>query len=664
MKTRIKIPQWLAYQKDVATQLEVLGVLSKTDKAIRVKAIVDIMPSSHCLRCHRKLTHPISLKVGIGPTCSARLGIGWYAEVSEEEYMSWVERSEKIVWLPISQIEILEGNLGINEDPIQSLGKVVLKHDSIIMDTLYHPDLVEEIKNIQGRQWDKIAKHWVLPIMEYKNVLKIARKYKLRYERGLEEVRDKLIDSYNNSSKGDANEKIVINGKALYPFQVAGIQYLEAHKGNVLITDEMGLGKSLQALTYIERNKKLPVLIICPASLMINWKREILKWYPDRKIQRVKTTDFEISDNIDYLIVNYSKIWRNDSQKKLKNYRFKTMVIDESHFVKAYKSNRSLACQDIAKTIPHKLLLTGTPILNRPIELVPQLKILNQLNNMGGWQYYIDKYCDAQPTPFGMNLSGASNIDELQKKLRAVCMVRREKEDVLKELPAKQEIEVFLPINNWKWYVMAQNSLSRYRKARYAKDKKPIEETIPEELINAKSLVDGDVVSKIVILKHLAGEGKVKAGLAWLQNALKQEEKIVVFSHHHSVMHDYWMGIDENDHPECMSTKLHGKMSEKQKQISIDQFQNSPNCRVMFASIRAAGVGITLTAARTVVFTELDWNYAWHEQASDRVHRIGQDKNVQVYYLLAENTIDEQIYQMIRNKQDITKQLTKLKEIL
>jgi len=321
------------------------------------------------------------------------------------------------------------------------------------------------------------------------------------------------------------------------------------------------------------------------------------------------------------------------------------MIVDESHFIKNYKSHRTKSVEKIAKHIPHKLLLTGTPILNRPIELVSQLGILDQIPNFGGFWDFVYRYCSAHKNYWdGWDMSGHAHIPELQEKLRSLCMLRREKKDVLKELPIKQHITVWFKLNNRREYELAKANVDIY----IGQKRHEIEKS-DYKLI--KGNPDNNILRKIVILKHLAGLGKVNAVIEWVENVLEQENELVVFAHHLDVINKIY------DHFNNIAVKFTGEMDHIEKDRAVTEFQNG-TARLFVGSIRAAGVGLTLTKAHIVAFAELDWNWAWHQQASGRLHRISQTKDVSIYWLLAEDSIEIPIKQMIDQKKDILTELT------
>ena len=458
-------------------------------------------------------------------------------------------------------------------------------------------------------------------------------------------VAQKAIEA---SRATDADIKIPCPpGCEFLPFQRAGIAYAVNHK-DTLFGDEMGLGKSIEAVGVINADPSArTVLIICPASLKLNWKKEWKKWdikQLEVEIIKPNTKTFSATSVV---ILNYELLpkW----QKELRQHEWSVMIVDEVHYVKnpstaraqeifgrkravnKEKSDGSIIRCERLDPIPAKrrLFLTGTPILNRPIELWP---IINAL--APGFErsklHYAKKYCAAFRNGFGWDLNGASNLDDLQTRLRSLFMVRRLKKDVLKELPPKRRQVLVLEAKG------LTDLLEKEKKtyAQYAECVKDGDFETPEFGDMSKVRKEVAVAKIPFILDHI-------------KEVLEEQDKIVVFVHHHEVLDSLVAALGSS----CVH--IDGRSKNEDRQAAIDRFQTDPTCKVFVGTIRAAGVGITLTAASVAIFGELDWVPGNVSQAEDRLHRIGQTDAVFVRHLVLEGSLDERMAQLIIQKQEV-----------
>jgi SWI/SNF-related matrix-associated actin-dependent regulator 1 of chromatin subfamily A len=413
-------------------------------------------------------------------------------------------------------------------------------------------------------------------------------------------------------------------GGTLKPFQRAGVAYaLKARR--CLIADEMGLGKTVQALATLQAANAFPAVAVCPASLKLNWQRETRKWLPMRDC-RILGKDAE-SDirSADVLILNYDILHKHLPALLARG--LQAVILDESHYVKNFKSQRTQACIELSQQIPIRLALTGTPLLNRPVELASQLFILGHLvRKFGGWRKFTNRYCDPYYGYGGhLDLSGASNTQELAVLLRDICMIRREKADVLDQLPAKRRVIQFFDISGRGDYDRAER-----------------------DVFSGAGLPPLPEVER---LKQIAARGKMKAAIEWVENLLASGEKLVLFAHHIEIQQSLLAHFPDAAH-------ILGEDSPEERQANVDRFQTDAACNLIVCSLSVGGVGFNLQAASNVAFLELGWNPATHEQAEDRLHRIGQNRSVTAYYLLASGTIDEEIQAMIESKRAVVNSVT------
>ncbi len=423
------------------------------------------------------------------------------------------------------------------------------------------------------------------------------------------------------------------------PFQKAGIAYALEHQ-NVLIADEPGLGKSIEALGVVNSDLSIQnVLIVCPASLKLNWEREARKWLVgDFQISVINGTRKPFPDG-GVVIINYDIL--SGYRRVIDQVKWDVLICDESHMIKNPKSSRSKAVignwhRDPSKRIEpikakRRIFLTGTPILNKPIELWTTIHSLDP-KTWGSWKDYTVKYCDARETRWGWDVSGASNLGELQEKLRARIMVRRLKADVMKELPPKQRQVIVLP-----------------KKASVVKREKKFAATLEEML--AGSNIPPVVFEEMARVRHESAVDKIPDAIDHIKALMEEHQKIVVMCHHRDVLEAIAKGVEEFG-----VVRLQGGDSESSKQDAVDRFQNDPSVRIFLGSIRAAGVGITLTAASLLLFVELDWVPGIMTQAEDRIHRIGTAGSVLIQHLVYADSIDARMAEAIVDKQAIIEQ--------
>ncbi|MBD02938.1 MAG: hypothetical protein CME24_01165 [Gemmatimonadetes bacterium] len=522
---------------------------------------------------------------------------------------------------------------------------LTLEGRKIVFSFEYDADLVYSVKAIPGRQWDSKAKTWSAPLTSGWDAIGVARAWDFEISPEVEAAIDGDVyeQQHREQLSGAHDYEIDIEGLGtvhpvtgdaieLRPFQKAGVAYALETK-RCFIADEMGLGKTVQSLAAIQGANAYPMLVVCPASLKMNWEREVRMWLPGKTVHIV---DNKVGvKNADVVVINYDILAKQ--KVPLKGMRFQSLVFDESHYAKTSSAQRTKALKEIAASIPAEglvLALTGTPVLNRPIELVSQLEILDRIDDFGGSWNFRKKYCDAKHNGYGWDFKGCSNADELNELLRRTCYVRRQKADVLTELPAKGRYTAEVE--------MGHAAMAAYR---------AVENDTLVWLADGQRHEQADVLSKITTLKRLAGEGKVEAAIEWIDSFLDStDRKLVVFAHHISVV-------------DALAAKygglrVAGKDSSEARQAAVDTFQSDPDARVIVLNMKAGGVGLTLTAASDVLFVEQGWTPAEHDQAEDRCHRIGQEEHVSAWYLLAEGTIDDDIYALIAKKRLVVDAVT------
>lgn len=433
-------------------------------------------------------------------------------------------------------------------------------------------------------------------------------------------------------------------GLELMPFQKIGVQFALERK-HTLIADSMGLGKTIQAIGVMNVMKPVRVLIICPASLKLNWERELKRWLiSPYNIRIIDSNDSFVWKENEIVIVNYERITRPQIKTCL-DINFDLLVVDECHKVKNPQAQRTIAVFDLFRRAGKAVFLTGTPMPNRPVELFSLLHAAFP-ERWDRFMPFAKRYCGAYQDQYGWHFDGASNLEELHTWLRAHFMIRRTKEEVLSELPDK--IRQIIPIS----------AIGRDIAKLLEKEHEYFESVLTQHNVSADNLhfVLPDVLKQLFKSKTTAGEedhimrirhqlalAKVSYTCDYINEVLEEVPKLVVFAHHRDVLEK----LHESFHD---SVLLYGGMSDQQKQAAVDRFQNDPACRIFFGSIQAAGLGFTLTAANHVIFHELDFVTGNMIQAEDRCHRIGQKHSVLIQFLVFDGSLDEKILRILQRK--------------
>ena len=439
-----------------------------------------------------------------------------------------------------------------------------------------------------------------------------------------------------------------------YPYQREGIIY-GLDKKRLIIGDEPGLGKTLQSIGIVDTADAYPCLVICPSSLKINWQREFEKFTDKSAIvldNAVRTTwPYLLSMGMHQVaVVNYESlrkyfVWDIKSGKsfRLKDVvfcpqirKFKSVIIDESHRVKDPSVQQTIFTKGLSVGKEWIILLSGTPVVNRPDDLVAQLSIMGRLQDFGGRTKFVADYCT---DPKDKKAEPAVPLSVLSNQLYANCMIRREKAKVLPQLPDKTRVDLYVDISNAPEYNLAAADLAEYLR-QYTE--------CTDWEIRRKMRMEALV--RFMTLRQLATLGKVAQAVDFIRTFLSSGKKLIVFCSLHEV-------VDALVKAFPGAVTVTGRDSAVSKQASVDAFQNNPDTMLIICSIKAAGVGLTLTASSNVAFVELAWTYADCCQCEDRAHRIGQKDNVTCYYLLGRGTIDHTIYSLIHQKKSIAAEI-------
>jgi SWI/SNF-related matrix-associated actin-dependent regulator of chromatin subfamily A-like protein 1 len=528
---------------------------------------------------------------------------------------------------------------------------IVLKSNEYELQFRYRKVIVDKIKDIDGRRYNYQRKTWTIPAerrVELDHLVRYISHFEpVSWECNDTKEAEDIVYDIPDMPQLEIDPQLKIKP---YDYQKEGIaQGLQFKR--FMNTDAPGLGKTLQSIATVNLANVFPCLVICPSSLKINWEREWHK-FTDKKAMvltdKVRDTwpFFWKTGMYQVFIVNYESLKKYFVQRITKADRwtlrdvvfrqtinvFKSIIIDESHRCKSASTQQAKFCKGIAKDKEWVLELTGTPVVNKPKDLVPQLSILNRMEDFGGYKHFVERYCSGPRE--------ASNLKELNYKLRTICLFGRKKEDVLKDLPEKIRQVLTCEIINRKEYNDAENDLITYlQKYQNADDEK------------IQRAMRGEVMVRINILRQVSARGKIKDVIDFVKDFHENGQKIILFCALHEIV-DALMKYFPN--AVCVT----GRQTSEEKQAAVDSFQNNPKTDIIICSIKAAGVGLTLTAASNVAFVEFPWTYADCLQCEDRAHRIGQKSSVTCYYFLGRKTIDEKVYQIIQAKKSIANAVT------
>lgn len=438
-----------------------------------------------------------------------------------------------------------------------------------------------------------------------------------------------------------------IKGK-LYDFQKLAVEFLITNNNRGMLALDTGLGKSLASLAFIIHTKQKKSLIVCPASVKYSWLNECKKWSKLKAFVIDSNNSFGLKDyqDNDIIILNYDILKKHFDL--LSSLNFDCIIFDESAYIKNPRAIRSKASKQLSKNIKSVILLTATPLLARPIELFQQLNIIAP-NVWINYYTYAKRYCAMWKSPWGMDVSGSSHIDELKEKIKPY-IIRKRKEEVLKELPDKNFINVPIELNieTKSKYKLLENSFIDYLRDIKDKTDKEIKKSL-----HAKALV------KLGELRRLTSEGKINHAKEIIRNIIDSGEKILVFSCYNKPIEELQSMFKKE------SVKIIGSTPAIDRQKAIDAFQTNNNIKIFFGGMLSAGTGITLTAANNVLFIDMDWTPANMYQCIGRCDRIGNKANkINIYQLIALNTIDQKMSKMLTKKQDLIDVLIEGKEII
>ncbi len=591
------------------------------------------------------------------------------SEIKKIENSTW-DRVAQVWRVPVSSLEETRGFAARHHFEIDSevlmltIQKkrpskcVYISDGKLILKFPYEKVIIKAVKQIPSITWSSADKAWQAPLNSVSEVIKWANSFDIHIDNEIyahaDNVKEKLEQLKEASRSTDAS--ITVDGLQgnLLPYQRAGVRYAAKAK-RAFIADEMGLGKTLQAIATLEYASNVsspyPAVVVCPPTLVLNWKSEYSRWLPHRRVSTVTNRkDLPEKGSYDVLIVGYSNI--SHWEKQLAGHN--SYVFDESHYCKTPTAARTKSAVKIAKTSPKDgivLCLTGTPVTNRPAEYASQLEILGKLKEFGGlWGFY-RRYCAAYQDNFGQwNISGHSHLDELNDRLRGNCYIRRTKDQVLSELPPVIHAPIIVEgtTPGMSEYRKAEKDIIKYLQERAREIAIEIGQSPHSAAVIAKIKAESNEhLVRLSVLRRLSAKAKMPAVEEWVQERVNDGKKVVIAAHHREIVDELARKFG--------GLKIQGGMSVEEVEEHKKKFQNLPasEAPVIVLSIQAAKTGHTLTAAQDVLFVELPWTPADVDQTYSRCHRIGQVGSVTATYILSDKTIDEDIYSLIERKRGV-----------
>ena len=552
--------------------------------------------------------------------------------------------------IEIKALDILDNYLGSN-NYIQKL-KYLKETNKKFYPTRSQAEYIINYHNIEpkiAKKWVNIEPYFAKKIADEKNMLSIPTDV---WVEKLLVDKDKSYHIWGKFNTGDTITDMWLPKAALlktHNTTVVEIDYskyvhrpplnhqkiaIEKLVGSkrFILADDMGLGKTTSTIIAALETDIKKILIICPASLKINWEREIRN-YTDRSVYISEGKNF--STEHDFVIINYDILknfydLKDKENSPISKANFDLVIIDEAHYISNPQAQRTKLINSFVKDTEYLWLLTGTPMTSRPINYYNLLNLIESPVAQN-WMAYVIRYCQGYQFKAGnrkvWNVNGASNLEELRDRTSRQVL-RRLKTDVL-DLPEKIITPIYLRLKSKKYEELMGEYYEWFNKH-------------PNE---SKSLTVQ--FNKLMKVRQVIAEEKIDNTIEVVENILELGKKVIIFTNFTETLHKI------HSHFGKKSVYLDGTCSKVHRQHAVDQFQENDKIKVFVGNLQAAGVGITLTAGEAVVFNDLSFVPAHHQQAEDRAYRYGQKNCVSVYYPLFENTIEGVIYDMLINKKNI-----------
>lgn len=550
--------------------------------------------------------------------------------------------------------------------------KLISKHKNYLhIQFPFRAEIVADVRKVSGRKYVAQDKQWVVPAsslsIEAINQIKlIIDKYDFKVTEEVQALLDNTVTSNVKFKELAANNSLdsikdyelnieLAEGIKLRGYQQAGIRYLVESK-TCILGYAMRLGKSLTAGAAIKHMQAFPLLIITTSSTKIHWKNEFeTKLLVDKAHIINGKTSYDLPESNVY-IINYAIL--PDHLENLLKIKFKSVIIDEIHNFGSKGSKRTKAAKQLASNIPIKYGLTGTLFRNNIQELATILDVIGIMPKIANdsWEF-LHTYTNAEYNGFGWVFKGGKNLLQLNEKLvSSGSYLRKTQADVLDELPSIQTTVLPVSISNRSEYLLLEKGIKQI--VSEVNDKKALfEELLESSILEGKRLgfvkkkhndenriLINEVLKKITLLKECVGRGKVESAVEWIEEFLREtDEKLVVFAHHKTVQKSI---LDKFK----SARSILSEYSPEQRELERVTFNTDENSRVIVCSLMAASEGIDLSSANTVLHTEYWWNPAIMNQASARIQRVGKLTPLNVYYLSAENSIDQYSESVIDGK--------------
>lgn len=567
--------------------------------------------------------------------------------------------------------------------------QVEMDGDSVTICFNYDPKMITAIKSsVPSAKWNGKSRSWLVPKRDIMQAIRFALLHNLTIEDSLMETARNVMNEAKTmreaSESLDADIEIPGIQIPLLAYQKAGVAYLKQVRKGIL-GDQPGLGKTAQAIATLASEDAFPAVVVCPNTLKINWEREIKKFFPNLTVSILNGGKSEEIEPCDVIVVNYDILYQRN--KDIMEHGFVSLIVDESHAIKngqkkwrcpecdkpcrantaickecgalairpreTWTVKRTDAVMKLAKSLGPEnfvLLLTGTPITNRPEELIPQLEAIGQLESFGGVWRFKNRYAPKRNV--------ALNTKELNEKMRETCFVRRNKMDVYGELPELRNAVQYLSVSTEEMssYKVVEDDVVEYF-AQRARDIAEEEGSDGSSAYWEKKIALENSVNlvRITALRDAVSKIKFESTASWLDNFLESGtgEKVIVFAEHIEMVEKLYARYQD------VAVKIRGGVSVEERQNAVDSFQNDPKVRVFVANMTAASEGLTLTAASDVVFCELGWTPAIHEQCASRCYgRVNDMHGATAWYLLAPETIDEDMYRLLDKKKKVVNSVT------
>lgn len=435
--------------------------------------------------------------------------------------------------------------------------------------------------------------------------------------------------------------------------------YYAVNHGNHINGSGVGCGKTKMAIFYAEMLDLFPCMIVCPASVKSGWLREWKETNPNRRVSIISTSSPPEDFEADVIVINYDILGKRVTKENgktsleirldgMKKKSFSLVIADEIHFLKNRKSIRSKSFKKLAYKVPSVIGLTGTLIMNRPAELLNILMLIERIKEIAPddqyHHYFFERYCNMKETNFGMDISGASNIKELNRLLKECCYFQVNKRDALKELPPISENVVECEITNKRAYKKAKGDLLQFIEDKF-KDEEKVEKAARAEFL-----------VKLSTLKQLSLEGKEKFIKKWVEEWMEanEEEKLLVFASQSTILTKIAGEFKEG-------FLITGSTTTKKRDEILQKFALEKNKRVLFANIGCLGTGVDglQKVCSNMAILELPPRPSDLVQVIGRLERSGQENPVTIQYLLSTETIDQDLWEMLKGKKDVTDMLNK-----